>query len=163
MGGWGVGRNLIQSGVDQKRLQAFYEIVPDNPNLPHLLFFVNAGDTMWGMILWDSSTNLWYVTIQDATLGRYWSSYVSFNPDLRTAEWITEVVPTGSVPTFSSVHFSTGYWFDESGVQRVIGDPAATTVWKSILVSPYSGCIYPTFLYGYSYGDTFDNRVQCVP
>lgn len=168
IGGWyDPPSNLLQTGLDMTTspMQAWYELIPSSDPMPHyVLVYANEGDTMWGFIHWDASTNTWLVQIQNATSGQYYSARFTYQPDIRTSEWITEVkFNTGNVPSFTAVHYYNGYWYDENDLIQVIASGESTTVWREILVVPYpyTGCVYPNALYGS--GETFDNRSTCVP
>ncbi len=165
VGSWvGVGGfgncGLIQAGVNSGSMQAFLELLNFNgscayPSTP--LFSVNAGDHMWVYITLDSANGMWYVQVQDLTLGLYYSNEWSYSPSLYTAEWITEVYG-GAVPSnLPGVHFWGARWIDETFNTHTIVD-GTTGVYKILDKQPAGGCVVPTDLSGVN--DTFDNQRQ---
>lgn len=145
------GQNLAQNGVDQRAMQTWYELYP-NPAV--YLFGVNNGDLIFSKVQWDPNTNLWFLQVADLTTGTWWSSEFSFNPELTTGEWITEVVG-GAVPSMAGTLFSPVRWYDENLNPHTINDGDQVS-WRVRLVSPFGGCVVPT--YPPQGDDTFTNN-----
>jgi len=142
IGGFG-NSNLAQTGVNQRNMQAFYEMLPAGAVY---LYGVNNSDAMYTYLAWDSATNNWYFQVQDLTTATYWSSEFSYSPDTRTAEWITEV-NGGSVPSMNPVNFTSARWIDETGNGHSIPD-GVITAWRITLRDPNGGCVVPSYLSG---------------
>jgi hypothetical protein len=167
IGSWvGVGGfgncGLSQAGVNSVSMFAFYEMLssPGCNQGSTPLFPVNAGDHMFVYTTLDSGNGLWYFQVQDLTTPQTWSSEFSFQPDLTTAEWITEVSGNSAVPTgLPSVHFFGARWIDETFNSHSIVD-GANEVLQVLLSDPNGGCVVPSAIYGVN--DTFDNTQQAT-
>lgn len=144
IGGWNGSGNLAQTGLDEVSMRAFYEFYPPNPATE--LFSVNQGDVMLAEVDWDAGTAKYMIFVEDTTTGVYFSSEFSYNPDLTTAEWITEVYG-GSVPAIGGIPFSSTYWYDQNNAAHTVSN-GAQTVWQMTLVDPNGGCVVPTALSG---------------
>ena len=147
IGGWNGSGNLAQTGLDQVSMRAFYEFTAPNPPTPATeLFSVNQGDAMFAEVDWDAGTARYMIFVEDTTTGVFFSSEFSYNPDLTTAEWITEVYG-GSVPAIGGIPFSSTFWYDQNNAAHTESN-GAQTVWQVTLVDPNGGCVVPTALSG---------------
>lgn len=151
IGGIGNGQ-LLQAGANQRDMHAFWEGLP---NSEQPLYGVNNGDHMWVYMSWDTSTSMWYLSVQDLTTSTYSTFEVSYTANRSTFEWITEV-RYGGVPSMNPVPFATARWTDETGNGHTITDQA--NPYREILRDPSGGCIVPSGLSGQN--DTFTNYTQ---
>jgi hypothetical protein len=145
------GGNVAQVGIDQSLMESWYEFFP---NPPVFLYSVNAGDTMYDLILRDRSNGLWMVFIEDLTTGVFYTNEFSFNPDQTTAEWIVEVQPNGPVGSFVPVTFTFNQFGDGSSSQPLTSGEASP-LWQVFLRSPRGGSVCPSGVSNPGTGATF--------
>lgn len=119
IGGVNGSGHLAQTGLDNIAMRAWYEFYPPSP--AQYLFSVNNGDSMYAKVQWDAGTALWMIYVSDLSTGVYYSSEFSYDPDLTTAEWITEVTG-GAVPAIGGIPFSSVRWYDENNYSRTVSN-----------------------------------------
>lgn len=110
---------------------------------------------MYSKVQWDAVTAKWLMIVQNQTTGQYWSDEFSFNPDLTTGEYITEVYG-GAVPPIGGIPFASVRWFDENGASHTVND-GVVTAWQTTLVDSSGGCVVPS---GLTFDDTFTNQTN---
>jgi hypothetical protein len=115
----GVSTNdLIQTGTDNivsangnVSASAFYELLPNSAEIiPSMT--ITPGDHMSASIN-EQSSNIWLIDLNDLTTGQSFSTTVSYNSSLSSAEWIEEDPSYGNgrlVPfdNFGIANFSSG-------------------------------------------------------
>jgi hypothetical protein len=149
IGGFNNKTQLIQAGVDQKTLQAWYELIPAAP-VP--VGSVQDGDVVSVSIVLDTTTNKWSIIM----IGPHFPTFnqkFAYSTDQSTAEWIVEnpLPPLGQQqrpPSFMNpVMFSAGQWLaNASKTPEPITSQAASTVWASIIkegTAPNFICLNP--------------------
>lgn len=75
------------------------------PANPVNVFRVSGGDSMYGLVSWESDVSLWYIDIQDLTTGHYYADEFSYGADKTTAEWIEEGQDPSYIPRYPSGHW----------------------------------------------------------
>lgn len=109
--------NIIQTGISNNLMQAWYELLP-SPAV--YVFSVNSNDEMVADTSYVGSGD-WYIDIQDLTTGVYYAATFSFTPDQSTAEWVMED-GNGGTSTIGT-NFTTDFQYC-TWLEAVSGEPA---------------------------------------
>lgn len=110
--------DLIQAGTQDivnpggsVTYQAFYEVLPAASNVISTMS-VNPGDSITASIA-QTSAGEWTITIHNNTNGENFSTSISYQSSLSSAEWIEEMPTNGNtfipLDNFGDVSFTNGY------------------------------------------------------
>jgi hypothetical protein len=132
VGGWGNG-NLIQTGVEQGSLWAWYELLPASAVW---LFPVRDGDLMFTEVS-QQTAGYWFVEIIDVTSGQYYYNSFYYQPGQTSADYVLEN-QGWAVPSFTPVPFTVATWEDRWGHWLPLTDPGFHTLWKVSLSSSWN-------------------------
>lgn len=124
IGGVNGNGDLDQVGVNMITHKAWW-CAWDNPykdchesglKYPNALFTVNQGDNIYGNVS-RYSPGVWEFYIEDTSTGSYSDYEYAWSPNATTADWITELNPSGdgTIPQFSDITYGNDYWFDSNG------------------------------------------------